>query len=201
MSATQRQGSEESCYGQFQISRMRHAYTSISGWHSQLPGYDGFVEEVRWGLNHLADDVRRRADHAVLTAVLGGRLPSTAIHVLAELAPDTVAWLFAELTPEAFGFLVGKLQRESDDRLHIPRCRFVSTAGRRVCLDVCRTPTQRFFRNLGIPLTMKPDMHSFECNWHYGASEGASEGATEDAPGDATQSATQGAPDGGADGG
>jgi hypothetical protein len=111
----------------------------------------------------------------VLTAVLGGTLPVTAIRLLAESAPGVMAWVFAEATPEAFGFLVGKVGRESDNQLRIPRCRFVSTAGRRVCLEVCRAPTERYFGNLGIPLKMTPDMHSFECHWRYG-SDGADGG-------------------------
>ena len=180
MTAPERRQAKESCYGHFQIARMRRAYTSVSGWHSELAGYEGFVAELRWGLNRLDSDARDRADRAVLTAVLGGTLPVAAIRRLAELAPGGMAWVFAEATPEAFGFLVGKVEREGDDQLRIPRCRFVSTAGRRVCLEVCRTPTERYFGNLGIPLKMTPDMHSFECHWRYG-SQGSPKGAPEGA--------------------
>jgi hypothetical protein len=168
MTTPQRTEPAESCYGRFQIARMRHAYTSISGWRSDVPGYDGLIAELRWGLNNLDPAKRHRADRAVLTAVLGGEIPVTAIHLFGAFAPDAMAWLFAETTPDAFGFLVGKMERDGADALRIPRCRFASTAGRRVCLEVCRAPTQKFFNGIDIPLTMTPDMHSFECHWHYG---------------------------------
>jgi hypothetical protein len=156
-------------YDRFQVWRARRAYARVSGWRSATPGYDGLVEELRHGLAHLPDPVRAEADRRLLTAVLGGRVSAAMVGMCARRWPSAVARLFARLTPNSFYFLVGPNIRSGLVTVNIPSCRFVSTAGRDLCLNVCRAPSEAYYAGLGLPLKLNPDMSSHQCTFRYGA--------------------------------
>lgn len=160
-------------YGRWQIRRLRRAYTGVSGWHSPLEGYDGFVQELQWGLENLSPERREQADNAVLTAVLFGKFFVRLIRGVATWFPNLVARLFDFFTPTYFGFLIGPATRVGSVGLEIPVCRFESAGGRPLCLQVCRARTQVFFDRMRVPLAMTPDMQSHSCHWRYGAPKGS----------------------------
>jgi hypothetical protein len=155
-------------YDRFQIWRARRAYASVSGWRSSTPGYDGLVEELRHGLATLPDATRAEADRRLLTAVLGGRIAAAMVKRSARLWPGPLARLFARLTPNSFYFLVGPNSRTGAVTIEVPSCRFVSTAGRDLCLHVCKAPSEAYYAALGLPLRLDPDLASHRCTFHYG---------------------------------
>jgi hypothetical protein len=166
----ERRGAIGRGYDAWQIRRLRRAYTRVSGWCSTQSGLKGLIEELTWGLDHLPEEVRERADKALLTTVMGGTLGVGLIRMCAALMPKTLARLFTRLTPDAFGFLVGEVSRTGAHTLVLPECKFVSEGGRKLCLHVCQAPTEKFFTaGLRLPLRMDPDLESFRCHWCYGA--------------------------------
>lgn len=54
--------------------------------------------------------------------------------------------------------------------LLVKRCRFLEESGcASVCVNSCKLPTQQFFlEDMGLPLTMKPDYETFECQFSFG---------------------------------
>ena len=155
-------------YDAFQIRRARRAYARVSGWRSSLPGYGGLVEELRHGLDTLPAATRAEADRRLLTAVLGGAISAAMVKFCARHWPGPVARLFARLTPNSFYFLVGPNTRTGPVTVGIPCCKFVETAGRNLCLNVCKAPSEAYYAALGLPLHLNPDLASYRCTFHYG---------------------------------
>mmetsp|Transcript_14712 Transcript_14712/g.27682 ORF Transcript_14712/g.27682 Transcript_14712/m.27682 type:complete len:287 (+) Transcript_14712:54-914(+) len=56
--------------------------------------------------------------------------------------------------------------------LLVKRCRFLEESGcASVCVNSCKLPTQQFFlEDMGLPLTMKPDYDTYECQFSFGLS-------------------------------
>lgn len=54
--------------------------------------------------------------------------------------------------------------------LLVKRCRFLEESGcASVCVNSCKLPTQQFFlEDMGLPLTMKPDYDTYECQFSFG---------------------------------
>ena len=53
--------------------------------------------------------------------------------------------------------------------LLVKRCRFLEESGcASICVNACKLPTQRFFDDMGIPLTMKPNYENNECQFSFG---------------------------------
>ncbi len=165
---TEHQGCVLRAYGRWQLGRLRRAYTDVSGWHSSLPGYDGFIEELQWGLEHLPPAVQAQGVEAILMTAFMGRFSVAALKGLAAVFPGGMARIVTWITPPAFGYLVGRMVRTGTDELDIPLCHFVQAGGSRICLEVCQAPTQTFFGRLHVPLVMDPNLETFECGWRYG---------------------------------
>jgi hypothetical protein len=155
-------------YDDWQIRRLRRAYTRASGWRSPESGLRGLIADLAWGLENLPDASRDCADKALLTTVVGGPYVVRLIRALATMMPNGMARLFTQLTPDAFGFLLGRVSRTGPNTLVLPECKFVRDGGRKLCLHVCKAPTEKFFAaDLNLPLRMNPDLESFRCHWRY----------------------------------
>jgi len=157
-----------SAYGRWQLRRIRRAYSNVSGWHSPIRGYEGFVEELQWGLENLPPKVQARAVHAILVTAFMGHIPVAVLTVVSGFFPRPMARIVTWITPAAFSYLVGPVVRTGGDALDIPKCRFVEEGGDRICLEVCQAPTQAFFERVNVPLAMEPNLETFDCRWRYG---------------------------------
>ncbi|MCP3979421.1 MAG: DUF4033 domain-containing protein [bacterium] len=160
--------SAESWFGRWQIGRLRRAYTAVSGWRSDRPGYAGFVAELQWGLEHLSVERRTEADDAVFRAVLFGRLMVWIFRTMGGWFPRSTTRLFALATPTAFSFLTGPIRHTGKRTLAVPECRFHREGGQALCHHVCRAPVHRHFDWMRVPLRMEPDAASLHCDWRYG---------------------------------
>lgn len=174
MNAARMERPVDSWYGRWQIRRMRAAYTAVTGWRSDQPGYGGLLEELQWGLAHLAPAERDKADDAVICAVLFGPLAVSCLRQLGTWLPQPTLRLFSFLSPWTFAFLTGPIQRTGACDLWIEECRFHQEGGDELCHLVCRDPVHRYFAWLRIPLTLTPDPASLRCSWHYGSDHNGS---------------------------
>lgn len=84
-------------------------------------------------------------------------------------------WLTALVTPTFFQFLVGPSypNRRRDGKpggLLVEKCKFLQESGcKGLCLHQCKIPAQEFFQNeLGLPLTVRPNFVTQECQWSFG---------------------------------
>jgi hypothetical protein len=159
---------KESWFGRMQIHRLRKAYVGVSDWKSDLPGYSGFIAELQWGLANLSEAQREQADDAVFRAVLFGPVMVWLFRIMGKRFPQTTARLFTLTTPMAFSFLTGRIHGTGKFSLQVPDCRFHRQGGNALCHHVCRDPVHRYFSWMNVPLTLKPDDTSFECQWRYG---------------------------------
>ena len=169
--------SAQSWYGRWQIRRLRRAYTGVSGWRSDQPGYAGFIAELHWGLAHLPPAQRIEADDAVFRAVLFGPVMVWIYRRLGTWFPRLTTRIFTLVTPWAFSFLTGPLQVTGARTLVVPACRFHREGGDALCHQVCRDPVHRYFTAMRVPLTLSPDAASLRCGWRYGPdNEGGHDG-------------------------
>lgn len=166
MTATSRTGLS-GWYDALQIRRARRAYTSVSGWHSAEPGYAGLLAELRWGLENLTPETRKRADNDLLTAILFGRASVATIRLLGALFPKGMARLFAAVSPWALYFLVDEIERTGPYTETVPACRFNLEGGEDLCLQVCQAPVERFFKEMDVPVFLTPDLTAHRCSWRY----------------------------------
>lgn len=162
----------ESWFGGWQIRRLRRAYTGVSRWKSDQPGYAGFVAELQWGLANLPVAQRTKADDAVFRAVLFGPVMVWLFRELGTWLPQLTTRVFTLVTPWAFSFLTGPMERTGARTIHVPACRFHREGGEALCHHVCRDPVHRYFTWMRVPLTLSPDRASLRCGWRYGPEEG-----------------------------
>lgn len=90
------------------------------------------------------------------------------------------AWMVAWVTKFATQWLMGPneladLHREDgtvgkDLVLKIEKCRFLEESGCvKTCLHACKIPSEQFFiEEMGLPVTLKPNMTSMGCELHFG---------------------------------
>jgi len=52
----------------------------------------------------------------------------------------------------------------------VEKCKFLQESGcKGMCLHICKMPAQQFFKDeLGLPLTVKPNFVTQECQWSFG---------------------------------
>ena len=83
-------------------------------------------------------------------------------------------YLTSVVAPFVFGFLVGpgKVNRRRDGALGglvVTKCKFLQESGcKGMCLNSCKLPAQQLFDDLGVPLAVKPNFDSQECQWSWG---------------------------------
>lgn len=94
--------------------------------------------------------------------------------------PRFSAWMNAWVTHFATNWLMGnstvidlKLVDGvvlKDQGLLVEKCRFLETAGCiSTCINACKIPTQRFFmEEMGLPVTLKPNMTDYSCTFEFG---------------------------------
>jgi hypothetical protein len=94
--------------------------------------------------------------------------------------PRFSAWMNAWVTKFATQWLMGESVVVDIDLpdgtvgksmgLKIDKCRFLEEAGCvKTCLHACKVPTQDFFHEeMGLPVTLKPDMETKSCEFHFG---------------------------------
>lgn len=83
--------------------------------------------------------------------------------------------LTAAVTPVAMSFLLGKCRpnRRIDGRrggMIVEKCKFLQESNcKGLCLHQCKIPAERYFeKELGLPLTVKPNFITQECQWSWG---------------------------------
>ena len=155
-------------YDRFVVSRARDAYTSVSGWRSKAGGFEGMVEEMRWGLGNLSDDTREAADNRVLETIFFGRACLAALARFHRRFPLVARTAMARASPFALHWLVGEIELGTGATNFLPRCEFRRAGGEELCERVCRRPTETFCRTRGFPVTLRPRRGSLGCDWRWG---------------------------------
>eukprot|EP00630_Chrysocystis_fragilis_P006866 CAMPEP_0197395486 /NCGR_PEP_ID=MMETSP1165-20131217/7108_1 /TAXON_ID=284809 /ORGANISM="Chrysocystis fragilis, Strain CCMP3189" /LENGTH=318 /DNA_ID=CAMNT_0042921249 /DNA_START=13 /DNA_END=966 /DNA_ORIENTATION=+ len=89
--------------------------------------------------------------------------------------PFYAAFLTAVVAPLVFSYLVGPatINRRADGALGgivVTRCKFLQESGcKGLCLHQCKLPAQQLFNDdLKLPLYVKPNFDTLECQWSWG---------------------------------
>lgn len=93
----------------------------------------------------------------------------------AQPPPFYAPFLTSLVAPLVFSYLVGpaSLNRRSDGRpggIVVVRCKFLQESNcKGLCLHQCKLPAQQLFvRDLSVPLHVKPNFETYECQWSWG---------------------------------
>ena len=146
----------------------RRAYASVSGHRSPVEGLDGWLEELRWGLDHLDEVDRLEADRRVLTSLFFGSAVLALLRSAARVSPHGTARAIAHVTPRALRWLVGDASTRGTVN-RVPSCTFRRKGGERLCEQVCRRPTEQFCAERLVPLRMQPEPGTLACTWTWGS--------------------------------
>lgn len=156
------------------------------GPRSDLPGFDGLVQELLDFRRQYGLDEQERVSYQTMIA-LSGPVPwiYKQLFASAEFSPALLAWFAKHLLP----FLVGDMvlterhgSSNGDNILEIfdapplgggvlvQRCRVLEgTNCKGVCVKMCKIPTQRFFADQwGVPLSMTPNFETGQCQLAFG---------------------------------
>lgn len=88
--------------------------------------------------------------------------------------PPWAPFLTSIVAPFAFGFLVGpsRVNRRADGQrggLVVDKCKFLQESNcKGLCLHSCKLPAQQLFDDFGVPLYVKPNFQTQECQWSWG---------------------------------
>ncbi len=127
------------------------------------------IDEMRWGLEHLDDDARHRADDAVLEAIFLHPAGLALLRVASRVVPGALARLMAAASPRALGWLVGPMDTAASVN-ELRACAFRAEGGEGLCERVCRRPTEAFCRERAVPVRLQPHADSNRCTWTWGTS-------------------------------
>jgi beta-carotene isomerase len=167
----------------FEPSFLHNTLLSVFRWtlqqqsggpRSDLPGFEGMVQELLDFRRLYGLDEQEKVSFQTMLA-LSGPIPFIYRHLFASSAysPAVLAWFAQHLLP----FLVGEMElteRSTDDPkaggVLVQRCRVLEgTQCKGVCSKMCKIPTQRFFsEQWGVPLSMKPNFETGECQLAFG---------------------------------
>jgi hypothetical protein len=154
----------------------------------ELPGVDvqpatdfaglmSHVNQVAMSENQIV--IQSKAKRAMVRLFPGFLFP--AYRLLFGPFKDFSALMIAYVTQFGSQWLMGPSKLEDLHRedgtvgkdlvLKIEKCRFLEETGPcvRTCLHACKVPTQQFFiEEMGLPVTLKPNMTSLGCEFHFG---------------------------------
>lgn len=141
---------------------------------SDLPGFDGMVEELMDFRRLYGLEEQERVSYQTMVA-LSGPVPLIyrTLFASSDYSPAVLAWFAKQLLP----FLVGSMElteRSVDDPapggVLVQRCRVLEgTNCKGVCAKMCKIPTQRFFaEQWGVPLSMTPNFETGQCQLAFG---------------------------------
>mmetsp|Transcript_24830 Transcript_24830/g.68766 ORF Transcript_24830/g.68766 Transcript_24830/m.68766 type:complete len:441 (+) Transcript_24830:51-1373(+) len=158
---------------------------------SDQPGLTGLLEQGRTYM--LQEGQTPEAQHKMVYNTLGSlmtpALPPFYRIFMSGIVPKVNSqwdgkqlgpWFYAPfltsvVTPLFFAFLVGPSRPNfrQDGQLGglvVEKCQFLQESGcKGLCLHQCKLPAQQFFaEELGLPLTVKPNFVTQECQWSFG---------------------------------
>jgi hypothetical protein len=156
------------------LAAFRWTLQQQSKTRSDLPGFDGMMEELLDFRRIYGLDEQERVSYQTLIA-LAGPVPFVYRQLFAsqDFSPPLLAWFAKYLLP----FLVGDMElteRSVDDPspggVLVKRCRVLEgTNCKGVCAKMCKIPTQRFFaEEWGVPLSMTPNFETGQCQLAFG---------------------------------
>ena len=144
------------------------------GFYDPTPGFKGMMIELR--AYQRSHTVEEQADcSSRIMAAMAGPLPEI-FQVLgsrSNWAPAALAFF----TRPFLHFLVGNMtltQRALGDEraggVLVERCSVLEHGGcKGLCLHMCKIPTERMFAaRWGLPLTMRPNFETYECQLSFG---------------------------------
>jgi len=159
------------------IALCRKAYGNLAGWQSEKSWTDG--AETYAGMVEVSRMLMKgKSAEEQQTAVIAGfpQVPGwfRKLFPYSKWGAELNAWI----TPVFFRWLVGPMERRETEvngqvqksAVHITKCRYLAEskcAG--MCVNLCKSPVQTFFtRELGMPLTMKPNFEDYSCEMVFG---------------------------------
>ena len=152
---------------------------------SDLPGFDGLVQELLDFRRQYGLDEQERVSYQTMIA-LSGPVPwiYKQLFASAEFSPALLAWFAKHLLPFLVGDMVlterhGSSSGDNVENFDAPplgggvlvqRCRVLEgTNCKGVCAKMCKIPTQRFFaEQWGVPLSMTPNFETGQCQLGFG---------------------------------
>lgn len=167
--------------------------TNTGGVTSEKAGIEGLLEQ---GRTFMVQGASPEEQHQMVRDTLGGlmtpvlppfyRIFMAGIVPKSELLPEEwrgkqlgpwfyAPWLTSVVTPTFFQFLVGPshVNYRQDGNLGglvVEKCKFLQQSNcKGLCLHQCKLPAQQFFADeLGVPLTVRPNFVTQECQWSFG---------------------------------
>jgi len=141
---------------------------------SPAEGFEGMIAELRAYQRTHSISEQAGCSEDILDAVVGP-LPALwkAVFARFEWSPAALAFF----APYFLHFLVGDMvttQRDIDDSrpggVLVKRCAVLEASGcKGLCVTMCKLPTERHFaRRWGVPLTLRPNFESYECQLSFG---------------------------------
>ena len=156
------------------LSLFRWQLRQQTGFYDPTPGFKGMMIELR--AYQRSHTVEEQADcSSRIMAAMAGPLPEI-FQVLgsrSNWAPAALAFF----TRPFLHFLVGNMtltQRALGDEraggVLVERCSVLEHGGcKGLCLHMCKIPTERMFAaRWGLPLTMRPNFETYECQLSFG---------------------------------
>ena len=156
------------------VAAFRWTLQRQSGQVSEIPGFDCMMRElIDFRVEHGPDELERVSYQTLIA--LAGPIPFIykSLFGSLEASPLILSWFAKWLLPFLVGNMTLTSRGEDDPRgggVLVHRCRVLEGSGcKGVCAKMCKIPTQRFFaEQWGVPLEMRPNFASGECQLVFG---------------------------------
>ncbi|BBN01411.1 beta-carotene isomerase [Marchantia polymorpha subsp. ruderalis] len=163
----------------FKIFRQKMA--EEVGWNSDIPGYDGLIEVVKYlYTRNTSKEATEASTVRVLTSLFPGWLLPLFRQLIAPISDGKVAaimtafvtqatcqWLMGPCTVNEVVLADGSTQLSG---VFVHKCKYLEEskcAG--ICTHTCKIPTQTFMKEkMSVPLSMEPNFNDYSCQFKYG---------------------------------